>query len=108
MDFIYLKQKIKNKATQIANDPKMKKAFLSMKPEKTIWGILGVVFFFFLPELIAFIWGTDIVSYAQKELLLSSGFLYENYYDFLISVFEDGVSWFNLLFGLVLLVWLFY
>lgn len=103
-----MKHKIKEKATRIAKDPKIQKAFLSMKPKKNIWGIVGILVFFFLPELIAFVWAPDIVGYAQRELQTEVGFVQQHYYEFLISIFEDGVSWFNLVFGSLLLVWLFF
>ncbi len=103
-----MKHKLKAKAMQIAKDPKVKQAFLSMKPEKSFWGILGVFFFFILPEIIAFFWSADITSYAQAHLLVASSFVETKSYEVLISLFEDGMSWFNLTFGMILLVWLFF
>ena len=102
------KQIIKEKAKQIAKDPKVKQAFLSMKPERSILGILGVIVFFILPELIAYIWGNDITLYAQQSLDFSTSFFETKYYEALIMLFEEGMSWFNLLFGLAMLVWLFF
>ena len=103
-----MKHKLKAKARQIAKDPKVKQAFLSMKPEKSFWGILGVFFFFIFPEIIAFFWSADITSYAQAHLLVASSFVETKSYEVLISLFEDGMSWFNLTFGMILLVWLFF
>lgn len=103
-----MKHKLKAKARKIATDPKVKQAFLSMKPEKSFWGILGVFFFFIFPEIIAFFWSADITSYAQAHLLVASSFVETKSYEVLISLFEDGMSWFNLTFGMILLVWLFF
>ena len=103
-----MKHKLKAKARQIAQNPKVKQAFFSMKPEKSFWGILGVFFFFILPEIIAFFWSADITSYAQAHLLVASSFVETKSYEVLISLFEDGMSCFNLTFGMILLVWLFF
>jgi hypothetical protein len=101
-------RKIKAKAKQIAQNPTTKKALLSMKPAKTIWGFIGVILFFIAPEIIAFIWGSEITHYAKEGLLIASSLMERQYYNLLVMLFEDGGSWFNLILGLVLLVWLFF
>ena len=97
---------MKNKLNRIKNNPKVQQSLQNMKPERSIWGFLGVVVFFIVPEIIAFIYGEQITAYAQNELTLSSGVM-SIYYDGLIMLFEDGGSWFGIVFGLLLLVWLF-
>jgi len=103
-----MRHKIKAKAIEIAKNPHTQKVILSMKPQKNIWGISGVVFFFIVPEIIAYIWGVDITQYAKNELLTANDFLEQKYYEFLVMLFEDGMSWFNLAFGVALLFWLFF
>ncbi len=103
-----MKHKVKQKIVQVAQDPKVKKALLSLKPERNIAGILGVVVFFILPELIAYVWGVDITLYAKEKQALASSSLEGYSYDLLVMLFEDGISWFNLTLGLGLLVWLFF
>lgn len=103
-----MKHKMKQKIVQVAQDPKVKKALLSLKPEKNIAGILGVVVFFILPELLAYVWGVDITLYAKEKQALASSSLTGYSYDLLIMLFEDGISWFNLILGFVLLGWLFF
>ena len=49
-------QELKYKIKRIIKDPKMQEAFLSMKPAKNIWGVAGVILFFFVPEITAYIW----------------------------------------------------
>ncbi len=97
---------MKNKLNRIKNNPKVQQSIQNMKPERSIWGFLGVVVFFILPEIVAFIYGEQITSYAQHKLSTSSGVM-SIYYDGLIMLFEDGGSWFGIIFGLLLLVWLF-
>ncbi|WP_333804071.1 hypothetical protein [Sulfurospirillum sp.] len=99
---------MKEKLRKIARHPATKKALLDMKPQKTIWGILGVVLFFIAPEIVAYFWAADIVQYAQNGLSLHPDILEKLNYEMLIKLFDDGVSWFNLGFGVVLLVWLFF
>ncbi|MGE4397478.1 MAG: hypothetical protein AB7D34_08575 [Sulfurimonas sp.] len=103
-----MKQKLKEKAQAIAQNPNTKKALESMKPEKNLWGIGGVILFFLVPEFIAYIWGADITAYAKNELLSASGFLEQNYYELLVMLFEDGMSYLNLAIGIALLLWLFF
>jgi hypothetical protein len=100
--------KIKAKAEQIARNPATRKALMSMKPEKSIWGFIGVIAFFIAPEIIAFIWGTEITQYAKEGLSITSSLLARQYYDLVVMLFEDGGSWFNLTLGVVLLIWLFF
>ena len=103
-----MKKKLKAKAKALAQKPATQHAIKSLKPDKTIWGFLGVVLFFIVPEVIAFIWGVEITSYAREQLTHTSSDAQTYYYEGLIMLFEDGVSWLNLLIGVALLVWLFY
>jgi hypothetical protein len=103
-----MRDKIKAKAQAIAKNPHTQKALQSMKPEKNFWGISGVVLFFFVPEIIAYIWGADITQFAKNELLMPHDFLEIKYYEMLVMLFEEGMSYLNLAIGVALLVWLFF
>lgn len=103
-----MREKIKAKAKEIAQNPQAKQALASMKPEKNFWGISGVILFFIVPEIIAFIWGVDITNYAKNELLTPHDFLETQYYELLVMLFEEGMSYFNLAIGIAILVWLFF
>jgi protoporphyrinogen oxidase len=103
-----MKNKLKTKVKQLAEKPAAKEAVKSLKPAKTIWGFLGVVLFFIAPEIIAFVWGTEITAYAHEHLASSSSTAASYYYEGLVMLFEDGGSWINLFIGFALLVWLFY
>ncbi len=103
-----MKQKLKTKAQQIARHPTTKKALTAMKPEKSIWGFLGIVMFLIVPEIIAFIWGVPITAFAKAQLLLTPSMFEKQYYDLLVMLFEDGGSWLNLTIGAALLIWLFF
>jgi len=98
---------MKTKVKKAVNNPKVKEAVRSMKPTKTIWGFLGVVLFFIIPELIAFGWGEEITRFAKEALLHADTAALKAYYNALIFLFEDGGSWINLGIGVAFLVWLF-
>lgn len=103
-----MKQKIKTKAQQIARHPTTKKTLIALKPEKSIWGFLGIVLFLIVPEIVAFIWGAQITAFAKAQLLLSPELLEKQYYDLLLLLFENGGSWLNLSIGAALLIWFFF
>ncbi len=103
-----MRQKLQEKAKQIAKNPATQQALTSMKPQKSIWGFLGVILFFILPEIVAFFYGADITAFAKAQLLLANSFEMHYYYKALEMMFEDGVSWLNLIIGFALLIWLFF
>lgn len=103
-----MKHQIKEKLTAIKEHPKTKEAVQSLKPEKSVWGILGVIVFFIVPEIIAFIWGGEITSYAREALPLADSLVEEQYFNLLVMLFEEGGSWINLAIGIALLIWLFF
>ncbi|MDP3266309.1 MAG: hypothetical protein Q8M39_05740 [Sulfuricurvum sp.] len=103
-----MKHKIKTKIKQITQHPTTQKALVSLKPEKSIWGFLGIVMFLIVPEIVAFIWGTEITAFAKAHALLASSFFDKQYYDLLLMLFQDGGSWLNLAIGAALLIWVFF
>ena len=103
-----MKHKIASKARQIAQSPKTKQALIAMKPEKSIWGFLGIVLFLIVPEIIAFIYGVEITTYAKEALTHNPTTVEKYYFDFLVMMFEEGGSWFNIAIGAALLIWFFF
>jgi hypothetical protein len=87
---------------------KIIKVLKNMKPQKSIWGFLGVLLFFIAPEIIAFIYGSDITSFCEsklndKTIPYSEYYLYEN----LEMLLGEG-SYLNLAIGVIFLIWLFF
>ena len=103
-----MRKKLQEKVKRIAQNPVARQALTSMKPQKSIWGFLGIILFFILPEVVAFFYGTKIMSYASSQLLIANTLEMKYYYKLLIMIFEDGVSWLNLIIGFGLLIWLFF
>ena len=91
---------------RIDNDPKLKQAVNSLKPKKNIWGILGIIFFFFVPELLVYIWQEALVSWAHKHTLIEVLEIQRWMYGELEKMFSSGVSWLNILLGSLLLLWI--
>lgn len=77
-----------------------------MKP-KTSWGsLVGIFIFFFLPEIIAYFWGDDIVAYSNLMQHNSDNYMAQKMYGFL-KIFGEN-SYLNILIGLGLTGWFFY
>ncbi|OQX73764.1 MAG: hypothetical protein B6D59_04520 [Campylobacteraceae bacterium 4484_4] len=102
-----MKRKIREKAQRIAAHPATKEALRSLKPARNVWGILGVVLFFILPEIIAFVWGKEITAWAEVGIDHAVSLPQEYWYKAVEMTFGEP-SWFNLLFGIGLLLWLFF
>jgi len=47
-----MKEKLKKIQTKIDSDPKLKEAVERIKPQKNIWGILGIIVFSFSLNLL--------------------------------------------------------
>ncbi len=100
-------RKIATKLERIKSHPATQQSLQQLKPKKTVWGVLGVALFFILPEIVAFIWGGDITAYTQQHLSQPLPLEEEYKYKAIEMMFGEG-SWFNLLFGVGLLVWAFF
>ncbi|MCK9338225.1 MAG: hypothetical protein M0P43_10365 [Arcobacteraceae bacterium] len=96
-----------NKLKELRTNSKVQKSIKSLKPQKSIWGFLGVFLLFIIPEIVAFIYGVEIATYAKDSLNFSSGDIESLYYKSLIELFESGGSWLNLTIGIALMIWLF-
>jgi hypothetical protein len=97
---------MKDRIKSFTNNPNVQHSLHSMKPEKSLLGFIGIILFFIIPEIVAFIYGTEITQFAKLGLENNTGFI-TYYYDLLLMLFEEGGSWFNLAFGVGLLIWLF-
>ena len=59
-----MKQKLKN----LKNNHEFQSKLQEMKPKRSIWGILGVVLFFFVPEVINVLWHGEIKAWIAELL----------------------------------------
>ena len=102
-----MRDKIKEIQARIDNDPKLKEAVTRMKPQRNFWGIAGIVLFFFLPELITYIWQPELINWAHRHTLIEPLSMQRWLYRELEEMFVSGVSWFNIGLGMVMLLWVF-
>ena len=100
-----MKEKIKAIQKTIEEDPKFKQVSNSIKPKKGIWGIVGILLFFFFPEAITYIWQDELVDWAHLHSITEPLAMQRWIYRELEEMFVSGVSWLNLGFGSLLLLW---
>jgi len=100
-----MREKLKN----LKNNPEFQEKLQEMKPKRNIWGILGVVLFFFVPEVINVLWHVEITAWIT-ELIKSvpvtpmSGFL-----EWMTGkAFTGEISFLNIGIGIGFLVWIFW
>lgn len=103
-----MKKRIRSAAKRVSENPVLKKSAKSLKPDLSIWGVLGVLLFFIVPEVIGFIWGKEITYWAHAQILSEPTEVGQKLYWVLEKLFEDGGSWINLSIGVLLLIWLFW
>ncbi len=85
----------------------LKESLKQLKPTKSLWGISSVILIFIVPEIVAFVWGTDIAHFVDTKLLQPMPLEEEYMYKGLKMLFSEG-SWLNLIMGIVILIWAFF
>ena len=100
-----MKEKIKEIQKRIEHDPKLKEAVTRIKPQKNFWGIAGIILFFFVPELITYIWQDELISWSHAHSITEPLAMQRWLFGQLEEMFRAGVSWFNLVLGSLFLWW---
>lgn len=103
-----MKKHIRSVANRMAENPVLQKSAQSLKPNRSILGVLGVLLFFIVPEIAGFIWGEEIAFWAHAQTLSEPSEVGRKLYWVLEKLFEGGGSWINLSIGVLLFVWLFW
>jgi len=103
-----MRGKLRKLNKRIESDPRLKKAVDSIKPKRTFWGVMGIVVFFFFPELITYVWQPELISWAHQHTITEPLAIQRIFYAKLEKMFVDGISWFNIAMGVALLVWVWY
>ena len=101
-----MKEKIKAVKERLVHDPKFQKALNAQKPKKSIWGVLGIILFFFVPELVTYIWQDELINWAHLHSITEPLEMQRWLFGELEDMFKSGVSWLNLIIGSLLLLWL--
>ncbi len=100
-----MREKIAHIQERIDNDPKLKEAVERIKPKRTLWGVLGIVLFFFVPELVTYVWQAELTEWAHLHSITEPVAQMRWLYAQLETMFKSGVSWMNIGIGTLLLLW---
>jgi hypothetical protein len=76
-----------------------------LQPSKSWWSLVGIVFFFFVPEIVAYFYGDSIVKYFTSLQNSTTNAALKYIYKTLKSLGEN--SFFNIILGVVFLIWFF-
>lgn len=99
---------MKETLNKLGKNPKLQEGLSRLKPERSVWGVVGVVFFFFVPEVLNYFYSNEINDHIAK--------LIENSPDKTLGslltwsskgLFTGEIGWFNLLLGVLFLAWIF-
>jgi CDP-diglyceride synthetase len=102
-----MRAKIEQIQEVLAKDEKFQQSLQSIKPKKTIWGFLGVVLFFFVPEIVGIFWGDEIVSYTHSMAITEPSTIGRWLYEMIENSYKGGISYFNIILGSLFLYWMY-
>ena len=86
------------------NKDKLNEAKDRIKPQATWWALVGIIFFFFVPEIVAYFWGAELKSYfLQIASLQDSSILKKLYEESADMVSENSIL--NITIGLGFVYW---
>ena len=103
-----MKNKLKNIQERFKNNPELQEKLQEMKPKKTIWGFLGVVLLFFVPEAINFFYHEPIHAWVVENV--------HRYYPPMLAdkaiwlsekAFDGELSFVNIGLGFAILYWVY-
>ena len=87
------------------NEEKLEELKNRLKPGKSWWALLGIVVFFFVPEIAAFFWGDEIKNYFALQEKNSIDVIHKFLYHSLKSLGENSIL--NISIGIAFVVWFF-
>jgi hypothetical protein len=103
-----MRQKIKNIQHNLKNNPEFQAKLQEMKPKKTIWGVLGVVLLFFVPEVINFFYYQEINQWvAESAYLYYPAEVADKVVWITKKMFDGALSFINIGLGFLFLWWLY-
>ena len=86
------------------NREKLEELKKQLNPGHSWWALVGIIVFL-IPELIAFIWGDEIIKYCLPREQNAPNYFIKLYYKFLKSFGKNSIL--NLTFGIISLIWFF-
>ena len=103
-----MKNKIEQIQKQLQQNPKFQEQIQKLKPKRSIWGFLGVILFFFVPEILNVFYSKEINEWIANY---AKGAPNESMANSLIwlsqKTFDGEISYLNITLGVLFLIWLF-
>ncbi len=78
----------------------------NLKPKTSWWSLVGIIFFFFVPEVVAYFWGDSIIVYFNMMQRGTDDYMKQKLYETLKTFGENSLV--NIVVGLGLVGWFFY
>jgi len=102
-----MKQKLNNIKSNLKNNPEFQEKLQQMKPRRNIWGVLGVVLIFFVPEIMSYLYSIEINHWVSQLAQTSPNQEIGSLLEWSSGkLFNGEVSWLNIGLGVAFLVWL--
>jgi len=87
------------------NQEKLEELKTKLQPGRSWWALLGIIFFFFVPEVAAYFYGDEIKHFFALKASSSDSLLKAKLYTELESLGENSL--FNIAFGVLFTIWFF-
>ncbi len=100
---------MKKRLDNLKNNPEFKERLQEMRPKRNIWGILGVVLFFFVPEVVNVLYYKEITAWIMNLIHNAPQTPISNLLELMTAkVFTGEVNYLNISLGVAFLIWLFW
>ena len=99
---------MRERLKKIKDDPKFQQEIKKLKPKRNIWGFLGVILFFFVPEFLNDFYSKEINNWIYNYALNAPNrWMGDSLIWLSKQTFDGKVSYFNIILGVIFLIWLF-
>jgi len=100
---------MKRRLENLKNNPEFQEKLQEMKPKRNIWGVLGVVLFFFVPEVINVLWYKEITAWITELIQRAPKTPVSDLLEWSTGkMFTGEISFVNIALGVAFLVWIFW
>jgi len=100
---------MKRRLDNLKNNPEFQEKLQNIKPKRNIWGVLGVVLFFFVPEYLNVMYHQEINAWIAEY---AKNYPIEEMREMIVTLsskaFDGKISFLNIGLGIAFLVWIFW
>ena len=86
------------------NKDKLEQAKEQLKPKSSYLALIGIIFFFFVPEIVAYFWGAELKSYFLHMASLQDSSMMKKLYEETADMISEN-SILNIAIGLGFVYW---